>query len=115
MIQKIPSFDTLLMLAEHDPKQLEKIRRHLSERIIDSAPEYLRPRLRGLQFRIDATRRRAKNPLDACIQLSGMMFESLEELRAALNGTPVHRAGNRRCAQILPFQHRQTASRRQTS
>ena len=85
MDQDIPNFDTLLHLAENDPSQLEQIRQRLATRTINSAPKYLRPRLRGLQFKIDSTRQLAKTPLSACIQLSGMMHQSFEELREVLN------------------------------
>lgn len=106
--ETLPSFETLRELAHRDPEQLEQLRQRLSDKTINSAPEHMRPRLRGLQFRIDATRRLAKSPLDACIQLSEMMLQSLEELRAVFNGngSPLaSRAGaDRPTAKILPFQ-----------
>lgn len=118
MNQDLPSFDTLVLIARHDPDQLEKIRKHLSARTINSAPGYLRPRLRGLQFRIDATRRLAKTPMAACIQLSTMMLQSFEQLRAALNDpapADAHIVSSRPKARIIPFRRPQMSSSRQIS
>ncbi|MCP3908189.1 MAG: DUF3135 domain-containing protein [Oceanicoccus sp.] len=84
MKQKMPNFDTLLDLALNDPEQLEEIRSQLAMKTINSAPESVRQRLRGLQFQIDTTCKLSKTPLAACIRLSEMMHNSLEELRQAV-------------------------------
>src|SRR5690606_39594129 len=42
-------------------------------------------KLRGLQFRVDMERRRAKSPMAACIAISAMMHDSFDQLRQALN------------------------------
>lgn len=86
MQQDLPNFDTLLRLAQEDPKQLEVLRIQLAQNTINEAPEYLRPRLRGLQFQIDSKRQLAKTPLAACIQLSAMMHNSFNELCDLLHG-----------------------------
>ena len=85
MQQDIPSFDTLLRLAQQDPKKLEELRIKLARHTIDQAPERMQPRLRGLQFQIDLKRKLAKTPMAACIQLSSMMHRSLAELCDAIN------------------------------
>lgn len=118
MSQDLPEFDILLQLAESDPEQLEKIRHHLASHTINSAPNYLRPKLRGLQFRIDAARQLSKTPLAACIQISEMMYASFEDLRLALNGVIDDTAisnDNLPSADILPFRRDQNASSRHTS
>ncbi|ARN76054.1 DUF3135 domain-containing protein [Oceanicoccus sagamiensis] len=84
MKQEMPNFDTLLELAINDPEQLEEIRNELALTTINAAPETMRKRLEGLQFQIDSTRHLAKTPLAACIRLSEMMHNSLEELRQAV-------------------------------
>jgi hypothetical protein len=119
MKQEMPNFDTLLHLAQHDPQQLEDLRDQLARKTINSAPEPLRKRLRGLQFQIDAKRRLAKTPLSACIHISNMMHQSLEELSEVLNRPSAksansHNRGKRRIhsqqqnfdADILPFPNR---------
>jgi hypothetical protein len=105
---EIPSFDTLLNIAENDPELLEKIRNQLAIRSINNAPEPLRRRLRGLQFQINSTCHLAKTPLAACIRISEMMHNSMEELRLSLSRPslalqpkvtlPVHVK-----AKVLPF------------
>lgn len=109
MKQDLPEFDILLQLAEQDPEQLENIRQHLANRTINSAPDYLRHRLRGLQFRIDTTRQLAKSPMAACIQISEMMTESFEQLRQALNGVSEEQLAVPDVptrAKVLPFRRR---------
>jgi len=85
MTQDLPPFDELMRMAKDEPEKLEELRVKLSQQTIDAAPEKLQPRLRGLQFQVDAKRRLAKNPLSACIQISEMMHQSFAELYEALN------------------------------
>lgn len=85
MQHDLPSFDKLRELAQNDPTELERLRIELCEQIIHDAPEQYRRRLRGLQFKIDMERRKAKSPMAACITISGMMHDSFDKLRVALN------------------------------
>ena len=114
MIAELPSFDTLRYLAEHDPQRLERLRRALTRRLIARAPERAQPRLRGLQFEIEARVALAPNPVAACVTLSGMLHNSFGHLARALNewqndDTPAVSA-----ATILPFRRLQNDSSRQT-
>lgn len=72
-------------LAQSDPVQFEQRRRDTIEAVIAQAPEALQPRLRGLQFRIDMERMRAKTALGAAIRLHSMMWDEFQALRDALN------------------------------
>lgn len=102
MVTELPNFETLRYLAENDPQQLEQIRSDLTEQLIAGAPARLQPRLRGLQFQIDARVRTASNPIAACITVSGMMRESLEQLRQVLNGeTPA--PAKQPSAEVIPW------------
>lgn len=112
MYYDLPNFDKLLELAENDPAELERLRIELCERIIRDAPEGYRRRLRGLQFRIDMERRKAKSPMAACIAISGMMHDSFDKLRHALNEATGRRLQAEffaeaiipsRAAKVLPF------------
>ncbi len=106
MNPKMPDFDTLVKIAQHDPDQLETIRHRLAASTISSAPKPLQQRLRGLQFQIDSTRHTSKTPLAACIRISAMMHESFSELRSALNNPSEKNHindGNNVPADILPF------------
>ena len=85
MNPELPDVDTLIAMAEEDPERLELLRRSMMAALIDSAPnEQIKKRLRGLRFKIDLERERAKTPMAACITLSEMMHESLAELHRAL-------------------------------
>lgn len=89
---EMPSFDEMVRLAKNDPEALERIRLQLIEETIAEAPESCHRRLRGLQFQIDMERRRAGNPMGACIRISKMMHDSLYTMRQTLNaavGEPV--------------------------
>ena len=85
MTNKLPSFDHLLKLAQENPEALERLRERYFHDVIDNADEHSKRRLRGLQFRIDYTRKLAKTPLSACIDISNMMHKSLNELTHLLN------------------------------
>jgi hypothetical protein len=81
----LPEFDELAEMARQDPEGLETLRQRLCNELIEQAPPHVQRRLRGLQFQIDAQRRLAKTPLQACMRISDMMHESFAELRAALH------------------------------
>lgn len=113
---QLPDFDKMLMLAKHQPHELERIRRNAVEDWIERAPEKHRQRLRGLQFQIDMEKRRARNPMDSCIRVSNMMHASFATLRGLLNdisgqlnagslnsAVDLSRTPFRHTADILPF------------
>ena len=80
------SFNHLLKLAQEDPEALEKFRQQQVELIINRAPIKHQPRLRGLQFQIDAQRAlHVNSPMGACLKISQMMHDSLDELCTWLN------------------------------
>lgn len=111
MRHDLPNFDKLRHLAQNDPDELERLRIQLCEELIHEAPENYRRRLRGLQFRIDMERRKAKSPMAACITISGMMHDSFDKLRMALNeaaGTvpnaePAVSNSDTSAGKVLPF------------
>lgn len=72
-------------LARTNPEEFERRRIALIEEVIASAPPDIQRRLRGLQFKVDAERGRASNPLSATIRISRMMWGSFAELREQLN------------------------------
>ncbi len=81
----LPSFDTLLDMAQHHPEQLQQLRQQLTQDTIEQAPKHRQSRLRGLQFQIDLHCKLAKTHLSACIQLSNMMHQSFLQLSSELN------------------------------
>ncbi len=70
-------FERWARVAKENPSQFEAMRRRAIEEVISRAPQGQQQRLRGLQWRIDQERRLAKNPLNACIRISRMMWESV--------------------------------------
>ncbi len=92
----LPDFDELVALAQSNPAELERLRREMIEEVIASASnERTQRRLRGLQFRIDATIRLSRTPMAACLTISRMMHDSFMELRESLlNDTPPNARGD---------------------
>ena len=70
-------FDDWSRLAKDDPSAFEARRLALIEEFLRQFPQPDQQRLRGLQFRIDMVRRRARTPMGACLKISSMMWESL--------------------------------------
>ena len=68
-------FDSLAKLAQSDPEAFEEKRLAMIGQLIEGAPEAMRQRLRGFQWRIDMERQRCDNPLQACIRISNMMWD----------------------------------------
>jgi hypothetical protein len=109
-------FDEWSALAKADPAAFEQKRLDLIEEFLASLPLHDQKRLRGLQFRIDMERRRARTPMAACLKLSAMMWDSLMGSRGLKNaldsllGTalspalqPAPAQPSVRNAHILPF------------
>ena len=102
MSGQLPDFDTMQTMARHDPDGLERLRLKLVSELIANAEPEQRRRLHGLQFQIDMERRRAANPLAACIRLSSLMRDSLLRMQQVLN-EPRHQRAVSSAAQILRF------------
>lgn len=113
---RLPSFDEMSAMAREQPEALEDLRIRLTEEVIEQASDASKRRLRGLVFVIEAERRKAHNPLQACIKLSQLMLDSAVELKASLemlrNAEPDNKPESRpSCsAQVLPFQPRRPGS-----
>lgn len=84
-LNALPSFDELKAMAAERPEELENLRKRMTDQILSDAPADRRRRLEGIVFKIDAERRRSKNPLQACIRISQMMMDSVTDLRDAVN------------------------------
>ena len=83
---ELPDFDYLKLLANEDPDKLERLRRLYCEQLIDSAPDRYRGRLQGLQFQIDMIKRKSKNPLHSCMQISKLMLDNYVDMQQAIKG-----------------------------
>ncbi len=100
-------FDELLELAQTDPQALELYRQQQIDALLNDAPQYLRSRLEGLQFQIDAQRTLHPSPMGACLKLSQMMQDSFHHLQDLLsdmaNGDSSNTETPQKNAKILPF------------
>jgi hypothetical protein len=85
MKPRLPEFDVLVDMARNDPQGLEALRRRLTRQVIDRASnDVSRRRLEGLQFQVDAERKKARSPMAACMRISEMMCQSLAELHKSM-------------------------------
>jgi hypothetical protein len=76
----------LSRLAHDDPAAFERLREELLDELISRAPDRLKARLRGLQFRVDQVRTLAHTPLNATIRVSELMWKSFLALSDELSG-----------------------------
>lgn len=83
-ITQLPDAAVLRQMAKDNPKGLEALRLELANAIIQQAPLANRPKLRQLQADIDRTRKGSKDSMQACINISQMMIESLANLQHAM-------------------------------
>jgi len=102
-LDELKNFDQMRELAERNPEALESWRKKEIDSIINSAPDHLRKRLRGLQFQIDCKRQSQKTHLGACISISKMMHESVAKLNAVLNGKPSPIEDQEKDGKVLSF------------
>ncbi len=84
-MQKLPSFDEMMHMAEHHPDQLEALRTKLSDEVIDRANETMKPRLRAQMSHIRRVIHYSKNPNHANILLMSELQTQLHKFSLALN------------------------------
>lgn len=70
-------FERWARLAREDPDAFEAARQAEIEAFIGQAPQRLKARLQGLQWRLDAVRRQSGTPLAACLRMYSMMWDSV--------------------------------------
>ncbi len=103
-------FDAWARLAREDPRSFEQQRNLLLEQAILDAPERLRQRLRGLQWKLDRIRDTSATPLAASIRMHQLLWDSvsgpqglLARLQFLENPASGGKTG-RSSAKILKFQ-----------
>ncbi len=79
-------FDRWLRLAEEDPEAFETERKAcINAYIAENSCKEIRNRLARLQWRIDQERDMATNPMDACLRIHHMMWNSFAGERGLAN------------------------------
>lgn len=105
-----PDHESLSQLAKEDPQAFEDLRRKLVGELIDQAPAALKPRLLGLQFRIDGIRRLSGNSLGATVKIYQLMWQSFLQLRQELTTFRAPVGPPRQNAQVLDFRPKKRIS-----
>ena len=77
---ELPSHEVLSQLARDDPHTYEALRQEVIERFIESAPARIKPRLCGIQFRVDSVRRLSRSTLGSTVAVYELMWESFLRL-----------------------------------
>ncbi|TFW09638.1 DUF3135 domain-containing protein [Oxalobacteraceae bacterium OM1] len=77
---RLPEFDVLVALHQHDPEAFEAFRRHVLKEAVDFAPADQRPALEALLLRIEEERAKASTPMEAVLGATRMMQESVQRL-----------------------------------
>lgn len=100
-------------VSERDPAAFESLRREAIERMIERAPVQFEPRLRGLQWRVDQCRARARNADEAGLHVISEMWDKVVGPRGlldaldALSSAQASRPQSKRSATIVPFPTRE--------
>lgn len=77
---ELPSHAVLSEMARDDPEAYEALRHQLIDNFIDCAPTRIRPRLQGIQFRVEAVRRLSRSALGSTTKISKLMWDSFLDL-----------------------------------
>jgi hypothetical protein len=105
--RELPAHGELAQLARDDPEAYEALRQELIDDLIESAPDDIKPRLRGLQFRIDGARRCSHSAMGATLKVYSLMWESFmrlnEEMSAFRDGAPAPASPPSPSARIIEF------------
>ena len=105
-------FDKWKTLHETDPQKFELTRRLYMEKVIETASERNKQRMRGIVFQVDAIRESSNNPIKSCVDITQMMWDSFYQLHQLLNefdmevGYPLKEIEPPRTARLLKFQRR---------
>jgi len=80
---RLPDFDVLVAMHQHQPDAFEAFRRHMLRQAVDFAPATHRPALEQLLHRIEEERATALSPFDAATKAMRMMADSVGRLHGA--------------------------------
>lgn len=108
---KLPKFDTLVALYQKDPVAYDDFRMKLLTEEVEAAPPERRPALRRTLYKIEATRKKSKSPLEAAIMAYLMLCESTSQLRAEIS--KLHYLASSMEAALI-IEHIQSQSRNMT-
>ena len=110
----LPSHEVLAQLARDDPAAYEAYRQRIVTAFIDSAPERLKARLSGVQFRVDQLRQLSRSStLGATVRVYELMWKSFVQLNDVWQDfmptegrRPAARYTPKKTAEVLAFRPR---------
>jgi uncharacterized protein DUF3135 len=70
-------FDEMVRLAKEDPDAYENKREKMIQEVIDNTSPEVKRRMEGLQWQIDQIRSTSANPMQSCLRISQMMWDSV--------------------------------------
>lgn len=111
-----PAFDSWANLARENPKAFEVKRVLVLEQAIRDAPERVRPRLRGLQWKLDRIRETSATPLAASLRMYRLLWEyvagpgGLLARLQALDDPAIAAGTGEKSAKILEFRRERPAT-----
>jgi len=79
-VHELPSHEVLSQLALNEPRKYEALCRELINEFINRAPDRMKPRLLGIQFRVDGMRKLSKSALGSTMRIYEMMWGSFLDL-----------------------------------
>lgn len=82
-----PDFEDLRTLASNNPEEFDRICRAEINRVIDSAPEDIQQRLKGMQFIIDTKLNMTNGAVQRYNLMVEMFWEGFLKFKDAVNGT----------------------------
>ena len=84
-VRTIFNFDYMMTLYKEDPGAFREMTRGVLHDFIETAPDQYQQNLEHLQCRVDMIADSSANPLQACIRISSLMRQSLNDLHFSLN------------------------------
>ncbi len=79
-------FDNWMKLFEEDPAAFEAKRQQEIDAFMSDLNEESRDRMEKLQWRIDKERERSSSPMESCLRIHNMMWDSVYGDRGLLYG-----------------------------
>ncbi len=79
-------FDTWMHLFEENPEAFEAKRQQEIDRFMADLSDKSRERMGKLQWRIDKERERSSSPMESCLRVHNMMWDSVYGERGLLYG-----------------------------
>ena len=99
-------YEQLQGLYQADPEAFERLRRALIQDALDNVPENLKPKVYGMQLRIEAHLKKYKDPVARMNAMVEIFWQQFREFQEVLNDPLQVLEKRRRCgtvAKVIPF------------